>query len=43
MHATCTFQVILLDLITLIIFGEAYILSSSSLCNLLHPQSMLFP
>jgi hypothetical protein len=41
MHATYAAHPNLLDLITLIIFGEQYKLRSSSLCSSLHPPVYL--
>jgi hypothetical protein len=42
MYATCSTPLFLPDLITLIIFGEAYKLWSLSLCSLLQPHATSF-
>jgi hypothetical protein len=42
MHATWLTHLTLLDLITLIIFGEVYKLLSSSACSLLQPPATSF-
>jgi len=39
LHATCLAHLVLFDLITLIIYVEAYKLRSSSLCSLLQPPA----
>jgi len=39
MSATCSSHLIILDLLTLTMFGEAYKLWSTSLCILLHPPA----
>jgi hypothetical protein len=39
MRATCPAYVILLELITLMVYGEAYKLWSSSLCSLIQPPT----
>jgi len=36
LHATCSVQLILLYVVTLIMFGKDYIWGSSSICNFLH-------
>jgi len=43
MHATCRIYLILLDLITLTIFGEEHKLLSFSLCSLLQPSAIFSP
>jgi len=39
MHATCHAHQILLDMLTLIIFGEGYNLQGSTLCGILQPSA----
>jgi len=42
LRATCRAHLILLDLITLLMSGEAYKLRSSTLCTLLQPPAASF-
>jgi hypothetical protein len=43
MDSVCSAHVMLLDLVTLIIFGDDYKLWRYSLCNFLHPPVTLSP